>query len=943
MSKEPEKKVEKGGSQLSGDIGKKYKLMVQILTSDPRYGKALAEVTSPSLHDKLSQALINISFDIGASLVIIRSLIHLEFERKYQHPTTILRVNSIVSKMTGKYTKKVGDDYLKKVLGEYIVDLHNKPDLKLEPNSNYLKGDNVQQQSEENLQKLQDYCQKFLDRIVDEAIVEDMPRELRAICYFIESSGEQFKLNKEQTIYPLISGFVMLRYICPAITLPHLSGILTKLPDGDIRNNLTYIAKVLQKLANQEKFEVETPHLMPLNRFIERNKGTLIKYLKSLPVDPKKQEGKSPFGDLMKKVSYEDIHLKTFNVDDLKFLHGLIYDFGYELISSLQTEVILTDNKRPFSIVSMETDFLTLVHDLGPPDGRKVEPKPEEKKDLQKSGSVLGNKGGETKPGEGQVKQKETFVNKTQEQIESTILTKTLDVLMNNIKSFNLTELEQSRFFYLGKPTKNNVPVFYLILHRIEKKFLENNDAMMVFVYKTLWKQINEPYVLVIDLSWAKLNDDFQSALYRSTVSFTRLMKKEHLLNCAQIHLLHPTFKTLEAIEEIFNLLDDQTRSKLVKNAYEWTELQDSIEISKIWIPFVSKKFVPITHNLTLVNYKEKKFERLVKITHDSILNIDIRNGTVHGEIPLSGIQEIKSRLDANEIIIKYTPLKEQEQDPYDLVSRPKGQKEDLEDGPNQTIRYICAAESQRDIIVESLFDSGIRSVSLIHPQGFKVNKEAEGGKKHPRTLKLTSDSILNFADKVIKREIPYSTIQSFYVDQDAKNKMYINFMSQGQKRSYVFIADDVHKLRDSLLDAIVRFKFYVQTEMDLFKKTKVDAAVDKFFGSTGNQELFDQKKWKALIRIDGPTKDLKVFYKKLNPDGNDRAPFTSNDIKNLNLGLSDDEIKQLIEIFDPKARGFILFDDLVAQWIFLKKEKTMIDKKKQALQQQKQQAQKKE
>lgn len=930
-----EKKVEKGNSQLSGDIGKKYKLMVQILTSDPRYGKALAEVTSPSLHDKLSQALINISFDIGASLVIIRSLIHLEFERKYQHPTTILRVNSIVSKMTGKYTKKVGDDYLKKVLGEYIVDLYNKPDLKLEPNSNYLKGDNVQQQSEENLQKLQDYCQKFLDRIVDEAIVEEMPRELRAICYFIENSGEQFKLNKEQTIFPLISGFVMLRYICPAITLPHLSGILTKLPDGDIRNNLTYIAKVLQKLANQEKFEVETPHLMPLNRFIERNKGTLIKYLKALPVDPKKQEGKAPFGDLMKKVSYEDIHLKSFNVDDLKFLHGLIYDFGYELISSLQTEVILTDNKRPFSIVSMETDFLTLVHDLGPPDGRKVEPKVETKVDPKNPGPTVDTKGS--------VKAKETFVNKTQEQIESTILTKTLDVLMNNIKSFNLTDLEQSRFFYLGKPTKNNVPVFYLVLHRIEKKFLENNDSLMVFIYKTLWKQINEPYVLVIDLSWAKLNDEFQSALYRSVVSFTRLMKKEHLSNCQTIHLLHPTFKTLEAIEEIFNLLDDQTRAKLVKNAYEWTELGDSIEIAKIWIPFVSKKFVPITHNLTLMNYKDKKFERLVKITHDSILNIDIRNGTVHGEIPLSGIQEIRSRVDAIEIIIKYTPLKEEEQDPYELVTRPKGQKEDLEDGPNQTIRYICSAESQRDIIVETLFDSGIRSCSLTIPQGFKVNKESEGGKKHPRTLKLTSDSILNFADKVIKREIPYSTIQSFYVDQDVKTKMYINFMSQGQKRSYVFISDNVSVLRDALLDAIVRFKFYVQTEMDLFKKTKVDAAVDKFFGATGNQESYDQKKWKALLRLDGPIKDLKKFYKKLNPDGNDRAPFTTNDIKNLSLGLSDDEIKQLIEIFDPKARGFILFDDLVAQWIFLKKEKAMIDKKKQALQQQKQTTTKKE
>lgn len=91
---------------LSGDLGKKYKRLVQLLCCDPKYGKALAEVTTPSVHEKLSASLVNISYGIGASLSIIQSLINLEFERKNQHPTTILRVNSIVSKMMGKYTSK---------------------------------------------------------------------------------------------------------------------------------------------------------------------------------------------------------------------------------------------------------------------------------------------------------------------------------------------------------------------------------------------------------------------------------------------------------------------------------------------------------------------------------------------------------------------------------------------------------------------------------------------------------------------------------------------------------------------------------------------------------------------------------------------------------------------------------------------------------------------
>jgi hypothetical protein len=44
------------------------------------------------------------------------------------------------------------------------------------------------------LEKLFLYCEKFFDKIIDDDIVAAMPRELRAICYFIELAGEQFKV-----------------------------------------------------------------------------------------------------------------------------------------------------------------------------------------------------------------------------------------------------------------------------------------------------------------------------------------------------------------------------------------------------------------------------------------------------------------------------------------------------------------------------------------------------------------------------------------------------------------------------------------------------------------------------------------------------------------------------------------------------------------------------
>jgi len=886
-------KKEKEKESLQGDLGRKYRLMVKIFTSDPRYAKALAEVTQPSVHEKLSSALNNISYEIGASLSIIRALIHLEFDRKKQHPSTILRVNSIVSKMMTKYTKKVGDTYLKLLLGELCLEIYSHPEVSLETNPNNLKGVDVEEQAERNTQLLTEYCQRFFDRIIQEDMIDEMPRELRAICYFILVIGEQYKLNKEKTILPLISGFIMLRYICPCITLPNNCGITTKNADGNIRVALTAIAKVIQKLANGEEFEVKEAHLMPMNRFIDKNRGNLTKYLKTLPEDPKKQEGKLPFSDLMKKVSYEDIHLKMFNIEDLTFLHSLIYEFGLELISALQQEVMLTLDKRPISIMSLETEFLSLVHDLGPVEGQET-------RQMDQTG----------------VKIRETLKGKSAKEIDETLVSRSVENLMQNIKHFNLNDYEANRFFYLGKPTKNNIPVFYLIMSRLEKSFLENNDKLMVFIYKTLWKNVNEPYIIVVDLSWAKIGDDISPALFRSTVSFVRLMKKEHLANCQAVYLLHPTAKTLDPLEEILNLFDEKSKSQYVRYANEWTDLSTIIDPMKIWIPLVSKKFIAISYNFADVS-ADSKVNKLVKITMESLLIIDHKNA-IQDEIFFKNVLELSNKIEGNEIVVRYS-------------------KKDGDE--RETLRMALSSEGIKDIVYDSIFECAIRFTSLTNKQTFVLTKEKikKGQKKLiPKVLKLSSDSILVLIDgTVIKREIPFSSVQSFYIDQDDKEKMYINFMNKGNKKSHTYKAKKVEEFKVALLDAINRFKFLVNTEIELFKRTKVDAAMEKFFESvSASTDSFDTKKFKNILKLDQPSKDLKKLFKAFNPDPrNNRANVTVDSFiticQDLGINMQEDEIQHVVDVFDSKKRGFITFDDIVCKYVFTKKEKAMMDKKK--------------
>jgi hypothetical protein len=536
---------------------------------------------------------------------------------------------------------------------------------------------------------------------------------------------------------------------------------------------------------------------------------------------------------------------------------------------------------------------------------------------------------------EGEVVKRDTFKNKTKDEIERTVIAKSLDNLLDKVEMFDLNEFEASRFLYIGKPTRTGLPVFYIVLHRIEAQFLVSNDKLMIYVYKTLGAALNGPYVMVVDMSWADLSDELQASLYRAVVSFTRLMKDNHLKNCAQIYLLHPTFKTQQAIEDVLNIMDNDVRQKVVKTAHEWTDLGDLIEPSKIWIPFVSKKFVPLTYNLVKIGKNEKRKERLMKVTNESLLNIDPKTGVVQTEIMLQKIQEVRSRQGANEIIIKYVPETAQE-----IMDRGGGYfLKQSKSTDVKTHKYSCYTEQQRDIIVEAIFDAGIRSSSLSLPQTFLVDKENKKGRKQKRLIKFTLDSILNFKDKTIKREIPFSTIQSFYLDTVNKRVMYINFMYRGKKKCHTLEHDRADIMRDALLDCIRRFKFNVEVEKDLFNKKDVDGVMDRFFGAarTKINADIDENRWKMILRIDQPCQDLKRLFKKFNPGNDGRAALNIENIRQvvvrLKLELTDEQIMHLVEALDDEKekKNYVTFDDLVCKWLYLKRMKATVEKRRSA------------
>ena len=80
----------------------------------------------------------------------------------------------------------------------------------------------------------------------------------------------------------VVSGFIFLRLICPAILNPRQFGLLQEPPPHTAARSLIMIAKCLQNLANLMEFGGKEPNMEVVNPFILKNKERMIVFLDTL-------------------------------------------------------------------------------------------------------------------------------------------------------------------------------------------------------------------------------------------------------------------------------------------------------------------------------------------------------------------------------------------------------------------------------------------------------------------------------------------------------------------------------------------------------------------------------------------------------------------------------------------------------------------------------------
>jgi len=343
----------------------RYGNLLFLLQSEPRHIAHLCRLVTMAEIDSLLQTVM---FTIYGNqyesreehllLTMFQSVLTHQFETTPEY-SSLLRQNTPVSRMMTTYTRRgPGQSYLKDVLAARINDLieHDDMDLEINPlkvyenmvneiaeSSGVLPPDmeqavtaefaaehpKVQAIIEPRLAILTDLAEGFLDEII--MAVEEAPYGIRWICKQIRSLSparrRKYPDAQDHTICTLIGGFFFLRFINPAIVTPKSYMLIERVPEDKPKRTLTYVAKMLQNLANKPSYAKE-PYMAKLQPFIQRNKDRCNKFMLDLCEVPDFYESLEM--DSYVALSKRDIELNI-SLNEVYATHALLEKHKLEL------------------------------------------------------------------------------------------------------------------------------------------------------------------------------------------------------------------------------------------------------------------------------------------------------------------------------------------------------------------------------------------------------------------------------------------------------------------------------------------------------------------------------------------------------------------------------------------------------------------------------------
>ncbi|WPH01818.1 Hypothetical protein R9X50_00467200 [Acrodontium crateriforme] len=179
----------------------------------------------------------------------------------------LFRGNTLLTKSLDTHMRRVGKEYLEESLTAILTEINDKdPDCEVDPNRV-----NSPQDLDRNWRRLLLFTQQVWKSIV--AAKQKCPLELRLIFRHIQACAEDRYGDFLRSVkYSSVSGFLFLRFFCPAVLNPKLFGLLKSDVKMRARRTLTLIAKSLQTLSNMASFGTKEHWMEPMNAFLTQHR-----------------------------------------------------------------------------------------------------------------------------------------------------------------------------------------------------------------------------------------------------------------------------------------------------------------------------------------------------------------------------------------------------------------------------------------------------------------------------------------------------------------------------------------------------------------------------------------------------------------------------------------------------------------------------------------------
>ncbi|XP_023933304.1 ras GTPase-activating protein 1 [Lingula anatina] len=245
-----------------------------LLAKDLEAVKALTQVCG---NDRipLAKSLLNIFRKEKQESHLIRTMNDREIDKECT-VSNLFRATSFATTLMDQYMKMVATDFVHHAAKSSVMKIiESRQSCELNPTLLDNPTD-ATANKEHLLSVLKDVVRNIF------MSTDKCPLVLRYICGCLQKKVIS-KWPEDETVKTrVVSGFIFLRLLCPALLNPKCFNIITETPSEVAARSLKLVAKSLQNLANLVEFGAKEPFMEVVNPFILGNKQRMVMFLDEL-------------------------------------------------------------------------------------------------------------------------------------------------------------------------------------------------------------------------------------------------------------------------------------------------------------------------------------------------------------------------------------------------------------------------------------------------------------------------------------------------------------------------------------------------------------------------------------------------------------------------------------------------------------------------------------